>query len=172
MPENQRSSDPIGVLFVCLGNICRSPAAEGVFLQLLNEHGLAHRFEVDSCGIGSWHVGKPPHRGSLAEAERRGIELVSTCRQLDAPRDFDRFEWLIAMDHNNAMDLLDAGAPEERVRLLRSFHPEHSRNSFDDVPAVPDPYGEGEEAFRDMFEIVIESTGALLDNLIGRHGLR
>jgi len=157
--------DQTGILFVCLGNICRSPVAEGLFLHLAGERGVTERFRVDSCGTGHWHIGKPPHEGSRALAERYGVHLPSIARRLDPDEDFDRFHWLIAMDDANRMDLLDAGAAEERVRLLRSFDPSHRANPGG-APGVPDPYGNGPEAFETMWRAIEPACGGLLDWLI------
>lgn len=156
---------PTGVLFVCLGNICRSPVAEGLFLHHASERGVVDRFRVDSCGTGHWHIGKPPHDGSRAVARSHGVHLPSIARQLDADLDFDRFDWLIAMDRSNEMDLLDAGAPADRVRLLRSFDPAlqgESGRSLD----VPDPYGEGADAFERMWKTIEPGCQGLLDGLL------
>ena len=94
------SSQPTRVLFVCLGNICRSPAAEGVFLDLLERENLSDAFEVDSAGTGHWHVGKRADPRMRAAAERRGIDLPSRARQIE-PEDLSRFDWIITMDDSN-----------------------------------------------------------------------
>src|SRR5690554_5452379 len=100
------------VLFVCLGNICRSPTAEGIFRRLLEERGLAHRVEVDSCGIGDWHVGKAPDPRTREAAARRGIDLSTLrARQLQ-DEDFVAFDYLLAMDHDN-LAAMRARAPRE-----------------------------------------------------------
>ena len=152
-------NEPIGVLFVCLGNICRSPVAEGLFLHLANERGMADRFDVDSCGIGHWHIGKAPHEGSRTVAKKKGVHLPSVGRQLNPDVDFDRFELLIAMDNENRLDLLDAGANESRVRLLRSFDPALNGRALD----VPDPYGQGAAAFERMWAAIEPGCVGLLD---------
>jgi low molecular weight protein-tyrosine phosphatase len=160
MSANRNGS--ISVLFVCLGNICRSPVAEGLFLHLASRRGVAERFTVDSCGIGHWHIGKRPQAGSIEIAGANGVGLPSVARQLDPDVDFDRFEWLIAMDAENRLDLLDAGAEESQVRLLRSFDP-----ALYGMPArsldVPDPYGQGAAAFERMWETIEPGCAGLLD---------
>lgn len=155
---------PVGVLFVCLGNICRSPVAEGLFLHLASDRGVADRFDVDSCGIGHWHIGKCPHDGSTEIAGANGVRLPSLARQLDPAVDFDRFEMLIAMDRDNRLDLLEAGAEESSVRLLRSFDPALGGRELD----VPDPYGQGAAAFERMWEAIEPGCAGLLDWLIDR----
>src|SRR5687768_10697322 len=121
------------VLFVCLGNICRSPTAEGVMRHLLRERGLEDEVTVESAGTGAWHVGEPPDRRSTDAARRRGIALEGAARQVRAS-DFEEFELIVAMDRSNLRDLL-AIAPDEahdRIRLLL------------DEADVPDPYYGGE----------------------------
>jgi len=153
------------VLFVCLGNICRSPVAEGLFLHLACERGVADRFDVDSCGIGHWHIGNGPQQGSIDVAKSNGVHLPSIARQLDPYADFARFDLLVAMDAENRLDLLDAGADESRVRLLRSFDP-----ALTGMPArsldVPDPYGQGESAFQVMWATIEPGCVGLLDWLV------
>ncbi len=95
---------PTRILFVCLGNICRSPAAEGVFQHLLTEAGLDDRFALDSAGTGAWHEGQPADRRMRQAAERRGIQLTSIARQVTA-EDFERFDLILAMDASNLQDL-------------------------------------------------------------------
>lgn len=157
--SSAKQTQPVGVLFVCLGNICRSPVAEGVFLHLARERGVADRFDVDSCGIGSWHIGKKPQEGSRRVARSKDVHLPSIARQLAPEVDFDRFDWLIAMDGENRMDLLDAGADASRIRLLRSFDPALRGEELD----VPDPYGRGDAAFEAMWETIEPGCVGLLD---------
>lgn len=154
----------VGVLFVCLGNICRSPLAEGIFLERARARGLADRFEVDSCGTGAWHVGERADRRSIAVAKRHGIELPSIARQLDPARDFDRFHWLIAMDRANVRSLLAAGAPPGRVRLVRTFDPDTAGRPGDDLD-VPDPYDWPGEGFEDVYQMLDRACRGLLDFL-------
>lgn len=155
-------SEREGVLFVCLGNICRSPLAEGIFLHKARERGVLERFDVDSCGTGSWHVGEPPDPRAVAVALRRGVELVSIGRQVDPRRDFARFDHVIAMDRSNLRQLLRLGAPEERVRLMRWFDPENREGADLDVP---DPYEGGPEGFELVFGMLSRSCEGMLDVL-------
>ncbi|TPV93102.1 MAG: low molecular weight phosphotyrosine protein phosphatase [Myxococcales bacterium FL481] len=150
----------VRVCFVCLGNICRSPTAEGVFLKLVREAGLESSFVVDSAGTGSWHVGAPADARARATAKRRGIELVSRARQFK-PDDFDRFDVVVAMDHTNAADLRAmARAPSEaaKVRLLRDFGA-----PGDHGQAVPDPYYGGDDGFEVVFDLCEVACSGLLD---------
>lgn len=159
-------SDRTSVLFVCMGNICRSPMAEGVFLHLAMQRGVADRFEVDSAGTGGWHAGNPPDPRALEVADRNGVKLLSRARQVRAPEDFERFRWLVVMDLDNRARLLSRGAPQERVRLLRSFDPALS-NLAPDHPSleVPDPYYGGPEGFDRVYAMVLAACAGLLDAL-------
>lgn len=154
-----------GLLFVCLGNICRSPLAEGLFLHLAKERGVRDRFLVDSCGTGGWHVGEPPDKRARQVAKRRGVALVGRARRLDAPVDFERFDLILPMDRANLQDLHDEGAPKERTRLLRSFDP--ALSDADD-PDVPDPYYGGPEGFDVVFDMVRRACDGLLEELTRR----
>ncbi|HET9948424.1 MAG TPA: low molecular weight protein-tyrosine-phosphatase [Longimicrobiales bacterium] len=156
----------VSVLFVCLGNICRSPLAEGVFLKLLDEAGLQDRFEVDSAGTGSWHVGERPDTRAQAVARRHGVELPGRARQVDTA-DLEVYDWVVAMDRENlhALEHLRGSArARARVVLLRDFDPEGEGD-------VPDPYYGGEHGFERVFEIVSRSCRELLEHLIEEHGL-
>jgi protein-tyrosine phosphatase len=141
------------VLFVCLGNICRSPTAEGVFRHLVNDEGLADRIEIESAGTGDWHIGSPPDERATAAAARRGITLAGSARQV-TPQDFEDFDLLLAMDSANLADLLRMAPPgtEQKVRL------------FADVD-VPDPYYGGDSGFDDVLDLVDDASRRLLDEL-------
>jgi len=156
--------EPTAVLFVCLGNICRSPLAEGVFIHLANQRGVADRFEVDSCGTGGWHAGNRPDPRSAAVADKHGIRLPSRARQLDSS-DADRFALVVAMDASNRDNLINAGVPEGKIRLLREFDPTVDASSAD--RDVPDPYYGGPDGFDDVYDMVLRSCEALLDHLLG-----
>lgn len=156
---------PKRLLFVCLGNICRSPLAEGIFLDLAEKRGVADRFEVDSAGTGSWHVGERPDRRAAAVARRNNIMLPSIGRQVDPSRDFEHFDLLLAMDTENLAELRSLGAPEEKVRLMRSFDPE-CEAAPDTDRCVPDPYfGEG-DGFDRVHEMLVRACDGLLDELL------
>ena len=151
----------IAILFVCMGNICRSPTAEAVMGGLLADAGLDGAVEVDSAGTGGWHVGDPPDPRSVAAAARRGIVVAGAARQIGA-EDFERFDMLIAMDRGNARELL-AGAPREaaagKVRLLREFDPASDASGDLDVP---DPYYGGPEGFDRVLDLVDAACRGLL----------
>ena len=141
------------ILFVCLGNICRSPTAEGVMRHLLRERGLADEIEVASAGTGAWHIGEPPDSRSAEAARRRGIALEGAAQQV-RPSDFADYDLLVAMDRSNLRDLLAAaGEHRDKVRLL-----------LDDAD-VPDPYYGGPTGFDDVLDLVTEGCERLLDEV-------
>ena len=120
------ADDPIRVLFVCLGNICRSPLAEGVFRSLVRAREIESRYLVDSAGTGAWHAGERPDQRSVEVARRNGVVLAGYARQIEAP-DFADFDYVIAMDRQNLLELRTlARSPqgEAHLHLLRDFDPE------------------------------------------------
>ena len=124
-----RPNVPVRLLFVCLGNICRSPTAEGVMRALVREAGLQEAVELDSAGTGGWHVGSPPDSRAAAAAGARGIELGGRARSVTSA-DFERFDLVVAMDRSNASELRRLARDEEqraKVRLLREFDPASAR---------------------------------------------
>jgi low molecular weight protein-tyrosine phosphatase len=162
--------EPVRVLFVCLGNICRSPTAEGVMRALVSSEGLEGRIVVESAGTGGWHVGSPPDARAAAAARARGVALDGTARQVRA-EDFEDFDYLVAMDGENlrALRSLAPGEQERaKVRLLREFDPASGGSSgaagAGDLD-VPDPYYGGEDGFGEVFELVRAACAGPLDQL-------
>jgi protein-tyrosine phosphatase len=144
------------ILFVCLGNICRSPTAHGVMQKLVDDAGLASRVTIDSAGTGNWHVGELPDPRSREAALLRGYDLAHRARQVTAD-DFERFDLILAMDRSNLRNLRAIGSGPARVELLRSFEP--------GAPAgaeVPDPYsGEGDD-FERVLDICERACAGVL----------
>ncbi|WP_136248547.1 low molecular weight protein-tyrosine-phosphatase [Halomonas borealis] len=148
------------VLFVCLGNICRSPTAEGMLRRQLEEAGLADRIEVDSCGIGSWHAGKAPDVRAQAAAASRGLDIsAQRARQLEDD-DFIRYDYLLAMDHDNlaALEARRPGGVEAHLGLFLAFAGLPER-------AVPDPYYGGDEGFETVLDLVEAASNGLVAEL-------
>jgi protein-tyrosine phosphatase len=150
---------PVRLLFVCLGNICRSPTAEGVMRALAAQEGVEESIEIDSAGTGSWHVGSAPDERATDAARARGLVLEGAARQVQ-PVDLERFDLLLAMDRENARELRALAEDEEqraKVRLLREFDPQ----STADVD-VPDPYYGGAGGFDEVLDLVQAACEGLL----------
>ncbi|UCD74969.1 MAG: low molecular weight phosphotyrosine protein phosphatase [Phycisphaerales bacterium] len=158
MNTNQRTD----ILFICMGNICRSPLAENVFRHKARSRGVLRFFDIDSAGIGHWHIGEEPDPRARDVAQDHGVAVTGTGRQVKR-RDFARFDYLICMDEDNRQDILDRGAPEEKVHLLLDFLP--------DAPMVevPDPYDGGRDGFELVYKLVDAACETLLDTLLDRH---
>lgn len=159
------------LLFVCLGNICRSPTAEGVMRALVADAGLQESIELDSAGTGSWHVGSPPDERAAAVARGRGTPLAGSARQVRT-EDFDDFDLLLAMDSSNMRELRQqAPGVEERakVRLLREFDPAsgaHGPTSAEIADLdVPDPYNGAPGGFEEVFDLVHAACEGLLERI-------
>jgi protein-tyrosine phosphatase len=150
----------VRILFVCMGNICRSPTAEGVMRHLLAEERLEDVIELDSAGTGGWHAGDPPDRRATEAARARGIALDGAARQV-RPEDFEDFDLILAADRENvaALRAIAPAGTEEKVRLLREFDP-HSEGAPD--LDVPDPYYGGERGFEDVLDLVEAACRGLL----------
>lgn len=153
---------PVRICFVCLGNIIRSPLAEALFRHHAERRGVAHKYEVDSAGVGAWHVGEPPDPRMRRVAERHGLRYHHLARQL-RPQDVRDFDWLIVMDDDNYAHVLALATPlgmGHKVRYLRSFDPEANGER-----EVPDPYYGGMHGFERVYQIVDRSVQGLLEAL-------
>lgn len=148
------------VLFVCMGNICRSPAAEGAFRDLVEKAGLSDEFMIDSAGTGAWHEGEPADRRMRRAAERRGLTLTSLARPVRSD-DYEHFDVILAMDTDNLRTLRRhaPAAHHHKIRLFRDLDPE------DPGLDVPDPYYGPEGGFEDVLDIVTRTSQALLEDL-------
>lgn len=150
------------VLFVCLGNICRSPSAEGVMRACLAERGLEDRVEVDSAGTIGYHVGEPADARMRRAAASRGYDLTSAARQVTS-EDFERFDLVVAMDRSNLAELREMAPPgaDGKVRLLSEFLPQGSPRD------VPDPYWGGGSGFDLVLDLLEEACPRILEELLG-----
>jgi protein-tyrosine phosphatase len=148
------------VLFVCMGNICRSPTAEGVFRHFVNEAGLADQIEIDSAGTHAYHIGEPADRRASAAAERRGMSLAEIRARRVSDDDFERFDYILAMDEDNQMRLLDQ-APEEHRAKVQLFLSYASVSETE----VPDPYYGGGAGFEHVLDLIEEASRGLLETL-------
>lgn len=153
----------ISVCFVCLGNICRSPTAEGVLRHLVREAGLEERFDIDSAGTAGYHTGEAPDRRARAAGARRGIEIAGAARQFKRA-DFQRFDYVLAMDRANEQDLRELVPGDAvalaKIHLLRSFDPK-SPGGAD----VPDPYYGGDDGFDDVLDLCLAACQGFIDRL-------
>jgi protein-tyrosine phosphatase len=164
MPET--TAPAVRILFVCMGNICRSPTAEAVMRGLVGRSGLGQMVEVDSAGTGGWHVGDPPDARSVTAAARRGVRLDGAARQVSRA-DFEQFDLIVALDASNA-GALRRIAPDAvaagKVRLLREFDPDAGGEDLD----VPDPYYGGEDGFDRVLDLVEAACRGLLEHVSAR----
>jgi protein-tyrosine phosphatase len=151
------------VLFVCLGNICRSPSAEGVFRRHLEEAGLLDRVEVGSCGVGAWHLGKPPDRRAQEAAARRGIDISGLRARQLSDDDARSFDYLLAMDHDNlaAIEALLPLDSRAHAGLFLEFAGLGRR-------AVPDPYYGGDQGFEEVLDLIEAASLGLIEEIRGR----
>jgi|RhiMethySRZTD1v2_1073278.scaffolds.fasta_scaffold307028_2 protein-tyrosine phosphatase len=163
----ENASHDVAVLFVCMGNICRSPTAETVFREHVKRAGLERRIRVESAGIGDWHVGQPPDERAIAHGRRRGYDLEALRARQVRTEDFARFEWILAMDRRNLRDLalLRPADFQGHLGLLLDFAPELG------VREVPDPYFGGADGFEKVLELTERASAALLARIVETHRL-
>lgn len=152
------------VLFVCLGNICRSPAAEGIFKHMVEAAGLQTRIHVDSAGTGGWHVGDPPDGRMIHHAKQRGYDLSQLEARQFNPADFTRFDYILTMDNSNLSNVLNLDVKRQhhhKVKPLVTFCRVH------DVKEVPDPYYDREEGFNHVLDLLEDACTELLVKIKG-----
>ena len=149
------------VLFVCTGNICRSPTAEGIFRNMLETRGLSDRIEADSAGIGSWHVGDPPDARSQATALSRGIDIASQRARSVQPDDYEKFDLIVAMDtgHFRSLERACPSACAGRIKLFMDYAPETG------IIDVPDPYYGAGDGFARVFDMIETASLGLLSEI-------
>ena len=155
--------DKISVLFVCLGNICRSPAAEAIFQSLINDKGISNQFIVDSAGTGNWHVGKKADSRMRFAAKQRNINIISNARQIRED-DFLKFKYILVMDNSNFNNVLDfknrvKGSDFAKILKIQDF------SSIFAEKEVPDPYFGGDAGFEKVLDILEDSVSCFLDDI-------
>jgi protein-tyrosine phosphatase len=157
----------VKVLFVCLGNICRSPTAEGVFRKHVVEAGLSETIRIDSAGTHAYHIGEPPDRRAQETAARRGIDISGLRGRRATETDLDEFDYVLAMDRENLHNLLaiSQNHQRERIKLFLEFAEEL------DEQEVPDPYYGGPSGFDRVIDMIEEASEGLLADIRQKHGL-
>lgn len=158
---NITQDDPFRICFVCLGNICRSPTAEGIFQHLVTERGWQRYFEIDSAGTSAYHVGEPANSKSRRTAQKYGVKLHSRARQFEYS-DLEYYDLILAMDKENLKNIQNIDTKDkftDKIALMRSFDPKP------DDGEVPDPYYGGMQGFENVFQVLKRSCESLLDEL-------
>ncbi len=148
------------VLMVCLGNICRSPMAEGVLRHLASNRGID--LEIDSCGTAGYHIGSPPDRRAVSNMFDHGIDISDLRARQFTKADFSNFDFIVAMDTNNFDDIValsNSDAQASKVKLMLNYSSPYENQ------AVPDPYYGGDEGFEEVYDLLLESCNAFLDQL-------
>ena len=157
------ASGKYSVLFVCLGNICRSPAAQAVMQAMVDARGLTERFHIDSAGIGGWHIGDLPDKRMRVHARPRGYELTHRARRV-SPGDFDDFDLIVGMDAGNVDELCSRAATIEqqnKVVMMGDYIRRYPHYDY-----VPDPYYEGSEGFELVLDLLEDACDNLLNQII------
>lgn len=157
----------VKVLFVCMGNICRSPTAEGVFRHLVNQAGLAEQIHIDSAGTHAYHVGEPPDNRAQAAARIRSIDLSSQRARKVHSGDFEQFDYVLAMDNSNYAELQYISDPNQQYKL--SLFLDFAVNP--DTREVPDPYYGGDRGFEHVLDLVENASQGLLADIRNKHGI-
>ncbi len=149
------------VLFVCMGNICRSPTAEGVFRHIVEQEGLSHAITTDSAGTHAYHVGEPPDRRAQSTAVSRGLDISDLRARRVHGNDFDEFDYVIAMDSDNHAILMSESPAnlQDRIYMFLDFAADLN------VRDVPDPYYGGQQGFEKVFDMVEAASRGLLDDI-------
>ena len=154
------------LLFICLGNICRSPMAEGMFRHVANEEGVGHLFKIDSAGMGDWHKGEAPDARAQSAALERGVDISGQASRKVELEDFDDFDLVLAMDASNISDLLEI-APHDARHKIRRFLEYAPHMGVEDVP---DPYYGGPEGFGHALDLIEAAARGLLADVLKESG--
>ncbi len=148
------------ILFVCLGNICRSPLAEGIFRHQAEKMGVADQFELDSAGCGGWHAGEPPDRRSIAVAARHGVAIDTQRGRKIAPEDFNRFDLILGLDRDNVAHLMQMRPRDSHAKVAL-----YLEEALGKAKSVPDPYYGNDADFEAVFALCETASAGLLKRL-------
>ena len=162
-------SKKYGILFVCLGNICRSPAAQAVMQRMVDERGLTSRFYIDSAGIGGWHIGDLPDKRMRVHARTRGYELTHRARRIQSD-DFEEFDLIVGMDATNVDDLCHKAMTleqQDKVVMMGDYIRQFPHHDY-----VPDPYYEGSEGFELVLDLLEDACDNLLNQIIKQNKIQ
>lgn len=162
-----KPTSPVKVLFVCMGNICRSPTAEGVFRRKVEEAGLTDRILIDSAGTHSFHVGEGPDPRATEAAAKRDIDLTGLRARKAIKEDFEGFDFVLAMDNDNMalLEMLRDGSDDAHLHLFLEFAPQRPESE------VPDPYYGGDQGFEHVLDLIEEAADGLLAHIREQHGI-
>ncbi len=156
----------VKVLFVCMGNICRSPTAEGLFKHLIEEAGLTDSISTDSAGTHAYHIGSPPDQRAQSAASKRGIDLSTLRGRKVETEDFQQFDYVLAMDNSNFSNLQDvAGKAVDNLFMFLNFSEKYSETE------VPDPYYGGDQGFEHVLDLIEDASKGLLDDIRKKHNI-
>jgi len=155
----------VKILFICMGNICRSPTAQGVFEHLLQQHALTDQIEVDSAGTHAYHVGEPPDRRAQAAALSRGVDLSNQSARRVKAGDFEHYDYVLAMDNDNRANLVEICPPafKDKIELFLRY------SAHGDDKEVPDPYYGASKGFERVLDMIESASAGLLDDIKQRH---
>lgn len=169
MDKYKEEKEEIKILFICLGNICRSPAANAIMQHLVENEHVAHRFYIDSAGMGNWHVGDLPDRRMREHGAKRNYKIDHIARQFNRNIDFENFDYIVAMDEENYADVCShAKSVEERNKVLKmcNFFQQYKGQT-----AVPDPYYGDAKAFDFALDLIEDGCKGLYNSLKKKHNL-
>ena len=160
-----KSLKEVNVIFVCMGNICRSPTAEGIFTRLVEEAGLQDKIGIDSAGTHAYHVGEPPDPRARKSALERGIDIGHLRARRAVIEDFERFDYVLAMDYDNLQNLQSLCEPQHSTKLKLFLE----YGSHADIMEVPDPYYGGPLGFERVLDLIEDASNGLLQSILERH---